>query len=559
MRKHSDNGDQHPGTVFVWLCAKYPTMRTTHTDEHITPGRHLSCWLDTAFPELHFDTLKENTETDVVIVGGGIAGLSVAYCLLQTGKRVVLVEDGNIGSGESGHTTAHLTNALDDRYYHLLKLYGKDDTRLIAESHTQAIALIEKIVLQEEIDCDFLRLNGYLFLHPSDKQESLDKELEAARTAGLPVNMNEELPGMKQSQVRCIEFPGQGQFHPIKYLNGLCRAIEKKGGRIFTNTHAKDIGSEGIKTSDGLTVRANHIVIATNTPVNDKYVIHMKQYPYRTYVIGAKVAKGSLPQALWWDTGDMNVNSSIPPYHYVRLQPLDETHDLLICGGEDHATGLAVIEQLPEEERYAQLESWMRAHFEAGEIVYRWSGQVMEPMDSIAFIGRNPMDKDNVYIVTGDSGNGMTHGTIAGMLITDLINGRENPLEKIYDPSRVKWITAGGVFFKEFVGGMFNYLRTNPDTDPELIHTLNQDEGKVIEWQKKKCGIYRDTEDTLHVVDAACTHLQCTIRWNNDEKSWDCPCHGSRFTYKGKVMNGPANEDLSYHAEALDPALKHKA
>jgi nitrite reductase/ring-hydroxylating ferredoxin subunit len=263
------------------------------------------------------------------------------------------------------------------------------------------------------------------------------------------------------------------------------------------------------------------------------------------------VPKGSIPKALWWDTGDHEANASIPPYHYVRLHELDEDHDLLICGGEDHATGMADAEKVPEEKRYALLEDWLKKRFDILKVVYRWSGQVMEPMDSLAFIGRNPMDHDNVYIATGDSGNGLTHATIAVMLITDLINGKENPWEKIFDPGRVKWFSAGKTFFKEFVGGLVSYLLHKPDTDPEQIHHLKHDEGRVLKWNGKTCGLYRDYEDMLHIVDASCTHLQCTVKWNNDEKSWDCPCHGSRFTIEGKVMNGPANKDLPYHAEKL--------
>ncbi|HET6225359.1 MAG TPA: FAD-dependent oxidoreductase [Bacteroidia bacterium] len=517
-------------------------------DGNITSGKNISFWTNTINP-IFYAKLTENLETDVVIVGGGIAGVTIAYCLLQSGRKVILVEDGAIGSGETGRTTAHLVNALDDRYYELEEMYGTEKIQIMAESHTAAIDLIERISKNEKIDCDFERVPGYLFLHPTDSHDSLQREYIAAKRAGVDVEELQAIPDI-QEKIPCLRFNNQAQFHPLKYLRGLSKQIEKMGGLIFTETRAEKIDHKGIVTKDGFTVTAKHVVVATNTPVNNKYVMHLKQYPYRSYVVGAKVKKGKISKALWWDTGDFSVNAEIPPYHYVRLHPLDNDYDLLICGGEDHPTGVAKEKSISEEDRYGLLENWMRKKFDVEEIIYQWSGQVLEPMDSIAYIGRNPMDKDNVYIVTGDSGNGMTHGTIAGMLITDLINGRENKWEKLYAPSRFKIFTAPTTFFKEMVGGFFKYLMDKPkDVKSIEVTSIPQGEAKIVEIEKKKVGAYRDYEDQLHIVDSECTHLQCQLKWNNDEKSWDCPCHGSRFSYEGKILNGPANKDLDYHLE----------
>lgn len=517
--------------------------------EKITSGTHDTPWINTVAP-LAFRKLEENTDTDVVIVGGGMAGVSIAYALCKSGKKVVLVEDGFIGSGETGRTTAHLVTALDDRYYELERMFGEKKTALIAESHRSAIDFIENAIRSEKIECDFKRVEGYLFLHPSDKKESLVKELEAARKAGLKVEEASSVPGISNYEGACLKFENQAQFHPLKYLKGLCDFIQSNGGTIYTNTRAKEIDHTGILSENGFKVNAKHVVVATNTPVNNRVVMHLKQYAYRTYVIGSKIKKGSLPGCLWWDTGDFNANENIPPYHYVRTQALDEDHDLLIIGGEDHATGLADIESKPEEERYAALEAWAKKYFKLGEIIYKWSGQVMEPMDGLAFIGRNPLDKNNVYIVTGDSGNGMTHATIAATLIDDLINERENKFENLYNPSRLKLLKAGNVFLKEFVGGFKNYYKAKKkDGKDNDLETLHENEGKIIELEGKKYGVFCDEENELHFVGAECTHLQCMVRWNNDEKSWDCPCHGSRFSYEGKVLNGPANIDLPYHTE----------
>lgn len=517
--------------------------------EKITAGAHESFWTSSTYP-LAYTKLSQNIKTDVVIVGGGIAGISIGYALTLSGKRVAIIEDGFIGSGETGRTTAHLASALDDRYYDLERMFGEEKTKLIAESHKSAIDFIEKTINRENIKCDFERVDGYLFLHPTDDIESLKKEYDAATKAGLVVEQLDDVPGIKNNHGPCLRFPNQGQFHPVKYMEALCESIRFNGGVIYTNTHAQEIDHTGVVTADGFKVSADHVVIATNTPVNNKYVIHLKQFPYRTYVIAAKIKRESLPTYLWWDTGDFEANPDITPYHYVRTQKFDTTHDLLIIGGEDHATGLADMEDRPEEDRYTALEKWARQYFDFEEIIYKWSGQVMEPMDSIAYIGRNPMDKKNVYIVTGDSGNGMTHATIAAMLIDDLINGHENKYEKLYDPSRLKLFTAGKVLFKEFTGGLKNYFKAmEKDSWQNDLEKIQPNEGKVIEIASEKYGVYCDEHNHLHFVGAECTHLKCTVRWNNDEKSWDCPCHGSRFTYNGKVLNGPANEELPYYKD----------
>lgn len=493
-----------------------------------------SIWMATADTPSQ-PRLQENIRTDVCIVGAGIAGLTTAYLLAQEGRSVVVLDDGPIGGGMTGRTTAHLTNAFDDRYCEVEKLHGEEGARLTAASHTMAIEKVAEIVRREQIDCEFQLVDGYLYAPPPDKEELLDEELAATHRAGLtdvekvaraPINSFDTGPALR--------YPRQAQFHPLTYLSGLTMAIRRDGGRLFGQTHATTIegGSNAhIETSHGPVVTCDVIVVATNTPVNDRVAIHTKQAPYVTYVIGASVPKGSITRALYWDTLD--------PYHYIRLQSHND-RDVLIVGGEDHKTGQAS----DCVERYARLEQWTRERFpQTGEIEFRWSGQVMEPADYLAFIGRNPLDSDNVFVATGDSGQGMTHGTIAGMLLTDLIQGRKNRWEDLYSPSRV---TLRAI--SEYAGENINVAGQFADYitagDIKSANELKPGQGAVMREGLSKIAVYRDETGQVHRRSAVCPHLGCVVSWNACERTWDCPCHGSKYTAEGRVYNGPANTDL---------------
>jgi glycine/D-amino acid oxidase-like deaminating enzyme/nitrite reductase/ring-hydroxylating ferredoxin subunit len=513
-------------------------------------GQSISIWMSTAtLPK--FPTLTKREHADVCIVGAGIAGLTTAYLLGRAGKSAVVVDDGPIVSGETERTTAHLTTALDDRYFELERLHGEKGAHLAAGSHAAAIDQIERIVAEEKIDCDFERLNGYLFVPPGESSEILERELAAAHRVGLAnVRMLARSPLVSFDTGPSLRFPRQAQFHPLKYLAALAQAIIRDGGRIYTHTHATQI--EGgdparIETRNGPVLTADAVVVATNTPVNDLLAIHTKQAAYRTFVIGAVVPSGSVSKGLYWDTPN--------PYHYIRLQSLpgnrnsSTASDMLIVGGEDHKTGQAD----DAEDRYGALEKWARTRFPMmKEIKFRWSGQVMEPIDGLAFIGPNPMDNDNVYIATGDSGNGMTHGTIAGMLLTDLIQGRENAWASLYDPSR-KTLSAIARFAEENLNVAVQYADwlTAGDIDEDV--SVPPGTGAIVRRGLTKLAIYCDEAGRLHECSAICPHLGGIVAWNHSEKTWDCPCHGSRFNKFGKALNGPANTDLSPVEVGLSP------
>lgn len=488
-----------------------------------------------------FAPLDRDADTDVCIVGAGIAGLTTAYLLTRSGIRVRVLDDGAPAGGESGRTTAHITCALDDRYSELERLHGEGGAQLAAASHAAAIDTIERIVADEHIDCGFMRLDGYLFVPPGDAGDILDVELAAVRRAGLTgVHLVDRAPLPDFDTGRCLCFPQQAQFHPLKYLAALAAAIQARGGLIHGATHvtAVSAASDGttatITTAAGHAVTAHAAVVATNTPINDRLVIHTKQAAYRTYVVGLRLPRGAagLP-ALLWDTAD--------PYHYVRIaEPLDAASELLIVGGEDHKTGQADDGPL----RFERLEAWTRARFQAaGEVLYRWSGQIMEPVDGLAYIGRNPADSDNVFVVTGDSGNGMTHGTIAGLLLSDLLRGHANPWQELYDPGRVspRALTA---FARENLNVVGQYADWIFGSAIDSADALAAGEGAVLRQGLHRIAVRRDSKGALHCLDARCPHLGCAVHWNGTEQTWDCPCHGSRFDASGRVINGPANADL---------------
>jgi glycine/D-amino acid oxidase-like deaminating enzyme/nitrite reductase/ring-hydroxylating ferredoxin subunit len=482
--------------------------------------------------------LRADAVADVCIVGAGIAGLSTAYWLATAGRSVVVLDDGAIGAGMTARTTAHLANALDDRYVVIERTHGEEGARIAAESHSAAIARIEEVVTGEQIDCELERLDGYLFLAPTGADpDLLEEELAAAHRAGLAdveVVPNAPLPGLQTG--RALRFPRQAQFHPLKYLAGLAQAVERRGGRIFTGTHVAGVEDrEPVRLTavNGRVVTARDAVIATNTPINDRFAIHTKQSPYSTYVIAARVPARTVTRALYWDTED--------PYHYVRLAPSPQSaEELLIVGGQDHTSAQAD----DGAERFERLERWARERFPMmTTVAHRWSGQVMEPADGVAFIGRNP-GSEHVFIATGDSGMGMTHGTIAGLLIRDLIVGRDTPWAKLYDPSR-RMLRSPLEYAKENLNVAAQFLKGySGGGDVESVDDIPHGHGALLRRKLGKVAAYRDERGTLHEYSAVCPHLKCIVRWNSVERTWDCPCHGSRFDCLGHVIVGPANVDL---------------
>jgi glycine/D-amino acid oxidase-like deaminating enzyme/nitrite reductase/ring-hydroxylating ferredoxin subunit len=494
-------------------------------------GRTVSYW-QTSEEGPVTEGLAESLDTDVCIVGGGIAGLTAAYLLARAGRDVVVIDDGPIAGGETARTTAHLSSAIDDRFYRIAKWHGDEKARMAVESHMRAIDEIEKIVSTEQIDCDFSRLDGYLF-ESEDRDDDLDEELEAAHRLGFDgIEMVERAAIKEFDTGRALRFPNQGQFHILKYLSGIAKAIRQNGGKLFSGTRAVEWKGETtpqVTTRDGQVISAKSIVLATNYPMMSK--MFAKLPAYRTYAIGVSVPKGAIEKVLLWDTGD--------PYHYIRIQE-ENDHDLLIVGGEDHRTGQAN----DGDQRFKNLWRWTTDRFpSAHKVEHRWSGQCFETHDGLAFIGRFSDDEPNVYMITGDSGMGMTHGTIGGMLVSDLILGRENQWAEVYEPTRLATQSIVEAV-PEVIRSTIPFVDWVTGGDVSSVDEVGKGEGAILRNGTTKIAVYRDEDGKLHKRSAVCTHMGCIVRFNSAETTWDCPCHGSRFATDGHVINTPAISPL---------------
>lgn len=499
--------------------------------------RSVSIWEATE-PQRTTEPLREDAEADVCVVGAGIAGLSAAHELAREGRRVVVLESAAVGAGETGQTTAHLSAVMDAGFARLERLHGPEGLRRAVASHAAALERIGEVAAEEGIACDYARVDGWLVLAPGTDPAELDREHAAAERVGMEVERAASLPLPSWDGGPCLRFPGQARVHPLKYLRGLADAVERRGGRVHTGTHVDSV--EGgdpatVRTRGRRTVRAGAVVVATNAPISDRLMTHAKQSPWRTYAVAMRL-EGEVPDALFWDTAD--------PYHYVRLQPVGEGTErrmVLIVGGEDHPTGGTT----DAERRYAALEAWARERFPAGAVERRWSGQWMEPVDGLAQIGPVPLEGANVHVVTGDAGQGITHGALAGMLLRDRVLGRDNPWATLYDPGRVpvraakEWARAGAHMarhYAEWVAGS--------ESEAESEAAVAPGSGAVVREGSRPVAVHRAEDGTVTRRSAVCTHLGCIVHWNGEERSWDCPCHGSRFAPDGTVLNGPAASPL---------------
>lgn len=493
-----------------------------------------SVWMETADP-VRYDELRQDLDVEVCVIGAGQAGLATAHALVQEGVRTAILDKSQPGSGESGRTSAHLTSWLDDGCALIAREHGAETLRQVAASHATAIDWIESVAGAAGIECGFRRIPAFLFSVHADRAERLERERAAGLAAGLRVRLEEPPPFDPFGHGLALRIDDQATYHPLRFLYGLATATVAAGGALYGNTFVTAVkgDDEGvtIETRAGAKVRARACVVATNTSIADYVSTHTKQAPYRTFVTTFAIESGSIPDAMYWDDGD--------PYHYVRVVREAGGGELLLVGGEDHKSGQADDGAA----RHDRLEAWAREHFPGlRERRHAWSGQVFEPNDGLSLSGRDP-GSEHVYMISGDSGEGLTNGVAGGLLVSDLITGRANPLESVYDPGRLP------KNLKEFakenlnVAKVFTLDRLRAGMG-ESVDDLERDAGRVIRRNGDAIAAYRAPDGSLHECSALCTHLGCVVHWNSLEHSWDCPCHGSRFDPYGGVITGPTTTPL---------------
>ena len=494
-----------------------------------------SYWVETT-PTQAFSSLDRDLRVDVAIVGGGITGITAAYLLKAAGINVALLERATCASGDSGYTTAHLTMVTDVLLTDLVKSFGRDTATAVWDAGQIAIDRIEAHIRAEVIECDFRRVPG--FLHEAVAGDGLpptelEKEAQQAKELGFAASLVRQVAPLGVTGVR---FEGQALFHPRKYLNGLLRAIPGDGSYVFEHTAVDEVVESPLTlTARGHKIACDRVVLGTHTPrmgnsgMMAATLLQSKLALYNSYAIAGRVPAGHIPPGLYWDTAD--------PYHYLRIDS-QPGGDIAIFGGADHKTGQVT----DTSSCYASIERTLRRVAPTFELTHRWSGQVVESVDGLPFIGETSPGQ---FVATGFGGNGMTFGTIAGMMARDAVLGRSNPWREIFDPGRTS-VRAGA----------WDYLRENKDYVYYMIRDriasrhattlrgLRPGEGRVVEIAGQPVAASRDSQGVVSLLSAICTHMGCEVHWNQAEATWDCPCHGSRFKADGSVISGPTDTPL---------------
>lgn len=482
--------------------------------------------------------LARDLTVDVVVVGGGMTGVTTAYLLKASGLTVALVERGRCGSGETSHTTAHLAAVTDRPFTELVRTFGQDHAQAVWDAGFAALSEIDTIIRREQIDCEFRWVPGYLHTSldggPSDEPARLKEEAAALSSAGFDATYLESIPGLSRPGV---QFDGQAKFHPLKYLRALLKRIPGNGCHVFEQSPVDNVSDDPLSIVVGAhTISARFVVIATHIPLMGKAnlvsatLLQTDLYPYSTYALAAQIAKGQLPEAMFWDMAD--------PYYYLRVDS-HPTHDWVIFGGADHKTG----QSEDTREHFTRVEDKLLELLPDAKVAYRWSGQVIETRDGLPYIGET---SPHQFAVTGFSGNGITFGTVGALMARDAATGRSNPWRELFDVGRTR-VTKG----------LWDYLAENKDypyymirdrfagSEGKSLRALKRREGKILDIKGDRVAAYRAEDGNATLLSPRCTHMGCVVAWNQAEASWDCPCHGSRFTATGEVIGGPAETPLA--------------
>jgi glycine/D-amino acid oxidase-like deaminating enzyme/nitrite reductase/ring-hydroxylating ferredoxin subunit len=497
-----------------------------------------SHWIESA-PLPRFPQIERNLTVDVVVVGAGITGVTAAYLFKKEGYRVALLERGRCGGADTSSTTAHLTCVTDVRLHRLVRRFGKDHARAVWDAGLASLDQIFANTRSEDIHCDFHWIPGYLHASPEESagraRTGLKQDARLAREMGFDTQFLEETPYFGAPGVK---HPHQARFHPLKYLAGLLARLPGRGAYVFEQTEATEFSTTPLSVTANRSWRIGcaYVVIATHNPLMgntgllSSTFLQTRLYPYTSYVLSAKVPKALIPDALFWDTSE--------PYYYLRLDPR-RGFDQLIFGGEDHKTGQCS----DTESVFRRLNRTLSQRIPEAIPTRGWSGQVIETNDGLPFMGETA---ERQFVITGCSGNGMTLGTLGAMMAVDTLEQRANPWTELFNPHR-----------KKIRGGTWNYLKENRDYPYYLIRdwlgrsegrnlrALKRNEGKILTLNGRKVAAFRNEQGQVTLRSPVCTHLKCIVAWNNSEKTWDCPCHGSRFSATGEVLAGPAEQDLA--------------
>lgn len=507
-------------------------------------GYNTSLWQQDVPPYVSAGKPSQEETYDIVIAGGGITGVSTALQLQQSGKKCLLIEAENLGFGTTGGTTAHINTLLDTPYTTIIKNFNKETAQQVAALAKQAIALIKSNIEQYQIECGFEETTACLFAQDKKEQDELDEITDNSRSVGLDIAFTSDIP-VPVPFTKAIRVSGQAKFNPLLYVYGIAAAFEEKGGVILQHCRLTEIQEgESVQVITTLgTFTAKDLVFATHIPPGVN-LLHLRCVPWRSYAMAVRLHDNRYPEALSYDMKD--------PYHYYRTQEVNGKN-YLIAGGEDHQTG----HHQNTEQCFLKLESHIRKYFDVEEISYKWSSQYFEPADGLPYIGPLPGHSANIYVATGFGGNGITYGTVSAILLNSMLQKGASAFNSIFDPNRIKPIAG----FKSFIGHNAKVVKQFVEkffSGEELqeMADMAPGEGRVVEYEGHKLALYKNEEGALHAVNPACTHLKCEVKWNSTERTWDCPCHGARYSYDGKVLTGPASADLKV-IQIGEPARQH--
>lgn len=492
-------------------------------------GTCTSLWQQDMEPFISANTPAQETTYDVIIAGGGITGITTAWMLQKIGKSCLVLEARNIGFGTTGGTTAHLNTLLDTPYTTLIKNFGEENAKLVAEAARTAIDLIKDNIHKLAINCGFKEAPAFVFSQTQQQTEELEEIYKASKKVGLQIAYSEKIP-VPVPFKRALRIEKQAKFNPLQYIYTLAGAFETAGGTIVQETRVMSVDGDDTLTvtTDKGTFTSRAVVFATHIPIGIN-LLHLRCAPYRSYAMAVRLKRDSdYPQGLIYDSQE--------PYHYYRTQEVNGVN-YLVAGGYDHRTAM----EENTEKNFLLLEAHLRKYYEIDEVVYAWSSQYFEPADGLPYIGHLPGHPANTLVATGFGGNGMTYSQVAALVISSILTGKNDPLIKLFDPNRVKP-----------VAGFVNFIKHNAHVAAEVLSKiwpadklgelvdLAPGDSKVVSYEENTIALHKDEKGNLHALHPECTHMKCTIAWNAAENSWDCPCHGARFSINGEVLTGPA-------------------